>query len=198
MHKTGQESHGHVNRNAFYTFWFLFYFFSVATAVVEPFGGAGAGAAAATRKIIYINIRAVNCVLWHVKWQKHTKWRRCHCRRCCQQRCGTYVTAHFFRHLFPSAQSGRGYQMQMCDCLRVLRCVRVFMLLRVVLYMNWRSDVNVMAAKVFNFPLNCFQLSKESSLVAHTLTRSRWSSTKPRCVDRYVRSIKLHTKAAHP
>lgn len=44
-------------------------FFSVvaATAVVEPFARAGAGAAAATRKIIYINIRAVNCVLWHVK-----------------------------------------------------------------------------------------------------------------------------------
>lgn len=33
---------------------------------------------------------------------------------------------------------------------------------------QWRSDVNVMAAKVFNFPLNCFQLSKESSLVPHT------------------------------
>lgn len=45
-------------------------FFSVvaaAAAVVEPFARAGAGAAAATRKIIYINIRAVNCVLWHVK-----------------------------------------------------------------------------------------------------------------------------------
>jgi len=41
---------------------------------------------------------------------------------------------------------------------------------------QWRSDVNVMAAKVFNFPLNCFQLSKESSLVPHTnWTRLDWT-----------------------
>lgn len=49
---------------------YILIFFSVvdaAAAVVEPFARAGAGAAAATRKIIYINIRAVNCVLWHVK-----------------------------------------------------------------------------------------------------------------------------------
>jgi len=84
---------------------------------------------------------------------------------------------------------------------------------------QWRSDVNVMAAKVFNFPLNCFQLSKESSLVPHMhceLNSTQLNSTRlcsaplrsnPRlkphcphvclcaCVSRYVRSIKLHTKA---
>jgi len=71
---------------------------------------------------------------------------------------------------------------------------------------QWRSDVNVMAAKVFNFPLNCFQLSKESSLVPHTnWTRLDWTPrldptplpiccVRP-CASRYVRSIKLHTKA---
>lgn len=72
--------------------------------------------------------------------------------------------------------------VRLSACLALCVCVRVcLVLLRVAVYMSWRSDVNVMAAKVFNFPLNCFQLSKESSLVphthTHTLTRSRWSST---------------------
>lgn len=87
-----------------------------------------------------------------------------------------------------------------CVCVweSVCACLRVWAV-------HGGQTSTVMAAKVFNFPLNCFQLSKESSLDPHTHThaeRNKHAHThtvqKPRCVGCYVRSIKLHTKAACP